>query len=285
MRIGLLIDPIDPNLSYKENIEKASDLGFKVIQLWFRDMVSRSQGHPDEIAELLQKLGLELKSLAAYMDILDPDRDWDTIFGEMREAIDFAAEAHVGYVVTESGGVPGGLVEWEEMIDRFTELADYATSRDVALLVENGPGVLVNSGELMVRMMAEIDSPNLGINFDPANLVLVPDDVIQAVRALGTHIRDTHAKDAILLSDGSERSVPEEHIFSVPEGEEFIHIPEGVRWVLPPVGDGDVPFPEYLSALQQEGFDGDLIIEFQGGGNREEAIVRSRSYLKGLLDV
>lgn len=285
MRIGLLIDPIDSNLSYRQNIEKASDLGFKVIQLWFRDMVSRSQGHPDEIVELLQKLGLELKSLAAYMDILDPNRDWDAIFGDMRGAIDFAAEAHVGYVVTESGGVPGRLEEWEEMIGRFTKLADYAASRDVVLLVENGPGVLVNSGELMVRMMAEIDSPHLGINFDPANLELVSDDVIQAVRALGKLIRDTHAKDAILLPDGSERSVPEEHIFSVPEGEEFIHIPEGVRWVLPPVGDGDVPFPDYLGALRQGGFDGDLIIEFQGGGSREEAIVRSRSYLEGLLDV
>jgi sugar phosphate isomerase/epimerase len=285
MRIGLLIDPIDPNLSYKKNIEKASDLGFKVIQLWFRDMVSRSQGHPEEIVELLQKLGLELKSLAAYMDILDPDRDWAAVFGEMKEAIDFAAETHVGYVVTESGGVPGRLEEWDEMIGRFTELVDYAASRNVVLLVENGPGVLVNSGELMVRMISEIDSPNLGINFDPANLVLVPDNVTQAVRALGKHIRDTHAKDAILLHDGSERSVPKKHIFSVPEGEEFIHIPEGVRWVLPPVGDGDVSFPDYLSVLRQEGFDGDLIIEFQGGGHREEAIVRSRSYLEGLLDV
>ena len=284
MRIGLLIDPIDPDLTYRENIKKASDLGFKVLQLWFRDMVSESGGHPDEIVELLQNLGLELKSLAAYMDILDPEREWNAIFSDIKEAVDFAAEARVKYVVTESGGVPGRLEEWDEMVGRFARLADYAASQSVVLLVENGPGVLVRSGELMVRMMDEIGSPHLGFNFDPANLVLVPDDVIQTVRTLGKHIRDTHAKDAILLSDSSERSVPEEHIFSVPEGEEFIHIPDGLRWVLPPVGDGDVPFTDYLKALNQEGFDGDLIIEFQGGGSREEAIVRSKNYLQGLLD-
>jgi len=284
MRIGLLIDPIDPDLTYRENIKKASDLGFKVLQLWFRDMVSESGGHPDEIMELLQNLGLELKSLAAYMDILDPEREWNAIFGDIKEAVDFAAETRVKYVVTESGGVPGRLEEWDEMIGRFARLADYAASQSVVLLVENGPGVLVRSGELMVRMMDEIDSPHLGFNFDPANLMLVPDDVIQTVRMLGKHIRDTHAKDAILLTGGSERSVPEEHIFSIPEGEDFIHIPDGVRWVLPPVGDGDVPFNDYLKTLIQEGFDGDLIIEFQGGGSREEAIVRSKNYLQGLLN-
>jgi sugar phosphate isomerase/epimerase len=284
MRIGLLIDPIDPGLSYRENLDKASDLGFEVIQLWFRDMVSESGGRPEEIMDYLQRLGLELKSLAAYMDILDPEREWDVIFSDMRNAIDFASDAHVHYVVTESGGVPGGLEEWDEMITRFRRLVDYAASKSVALLVENGPGVLLSSGRLMVRMMEEIHSPYLGINFDPANLVLVPDDVIKTVRKLGNHIRDTHAKDAILLPKGSKRVVQEEHIFSVPEGEEFIHIPDGVRWVLPPVGDGDVPFKDYVRTLKQEGYEGDLIIEFQGGGSREDAIVSSRNYLQGLLN-
>ncbi len=284
MRIGLLIDPIDPELSYRENIEKAADLGFKVVQLWYRDMVSESQGHPVDILGLLQELGLELKSLAAYMDILDPKRTWDAIFDELKGAIDFAAEAQVGFVVTESGGVPGKLEEWDEMIKRFSKLTEYAASRGIVLLVENGPGVLVSNRVLMVRMMTAIDSPFLGINFDPANLILVPDDVARAVHELGKHIRDTHAKDAILLPRGSERKVPEEHIFVVPEGEEFIHLPDGVRWVLPPVGDGDVPFADYLGALESSEFSGDLIIEFQGGGNREEAIVRSRNYLEGLLE-
>ena len=59
---------------------------------------------------------------------------------------------------------------------------------------------------------------------------------------------------------------------------------DGVSWVLPPVGDGDVPFADYLKALVRVGFEGDLIIEFQGGGSREEAMVRSRNYLQELLN-
>jgi len=283
MRIGLLIDPIVPDLSYRDNLRRAAGLGFEVVQLWYRDMVSESRGNPADTVSLLKDLGLELKSLAAYTDVLDPKREWEEIFGELREAIDFASSAGVRCVVTESGGEPGGLELWGELIRRFSQLVSHAVSRDVILLVENGPGVLVNDIELMSRLMSDLDSSHLGINFDPANLVLVPDDVIRAVQVLGAHIRDTHAKDAILIKEGSRRQVPEEHVFRMPEGEEFIHLPKDVRWVLPPVGEGDVPFENYVAALKGVGFEGDLISEVQGGGNREEAVVQSREYLTRLL--
>jgi sugar phosphate isomerase/epimerase len=283
MRTGLLIDPIDPDLTYEDNLKRAADLGFQVVQLWYRDMVAETGGNPGEIVDLLAELGLELKSLAAYTDVLDPEREWNHILEELTGAMDFAAGAGVPFVVTESGGVPGQLHEWGKMIARFKELVACAAARDVIVLVENGPGVLVGGIDLMKRMMEELDSRHVGLNFDPANLVLVPEEVLLAVRELGPYIRDTHAKDGILLPPGSQREVPEEHIFSIPEGEEFIHIPEGMKWVLPPVGEGDVPFPEYLGALREVGFQGDLIIEFQGGGDREEAIVRSRRYIEGLL--
>ncbi len=101
------------------------------------------------------------------------------------------------------------------MISRFSELAEHAGSRGVVVLVENGPGVMVGSTELMLRMIKELNSDNIGINFDPANLVLIPDDVVNAVTALGSNILDTHAKDSILLKRGSGRSVPQEHIFVI----------------------------------------------------------------------
>ena len=116
MRVGLLIDPIDPDLSYGDNLTRAADLGFEVVQLWYRDMVSESRGNPTDIVDLLKDLGLELKSLAAYTDILDPKRTWDQIFDELRGAIDFASRAKVRFVVTESGGEPGRVEAWSEMI-------------------------------------------------------------------------------------------------------------------------------------------------------------------------
>ena len=193
------------------------------------------------------------------------------------------------------------LDEWGTLVERLREVVRAARGAGVTILVENGPGVLVSDTALMLRMMEEVGPESFGINFDPANLNLTPGDVVEAVEKLGAFIRDTHAKDSILLREGvggvgasagsvsggagpgAGRSVPEEHIFVIPEGEDFIHIPKGVRWALPPIGEGDVPFPEYLAALRRKGFGGDLIIEYQGGGDREYAIVSGREYLKRAL--
>jgi sugar phosphate isomerase/epimerase len=311
MRIGLLIDPIDPNLSYMENLRKAKSLGFDVVQLWYKDVAAQGKAAPGaspgvapkEFAGVLGDMGLTLKSLAAYTDLVDPRRPWSEIHEFMKAAIGYAAEAGVGCVVTESGGVPGGLEDWDGLILRLRLLVERARQEGVCLLVENGPGVLVNDTALMLRMVDEVlgggagakgargggAQPGgdwFGVNFDPANLNLVPGDVVSSVRKLGSAIKDTHAKDSVLLvegSGGSGRKVPEEHVFAVPEGEEFIHIPRGVRWALPPVGEGDVPFAEYLGALKSVNFEGDLIIEYQGGGDREKAIVKSKRHLEKLL--
>ncbi len=160
---------------------------------------------------------------------------------------------------------------------------NFGGSCGIAVLVENGPGVLVNDTKLMLRFMEELNSDWVGINFDPANLNLVPDDVLGAVETLGGYIRDTHAKDSILLTQDERRVVPDEHIFVVPEGEDFIHLPEGVKWALPPIGEGDVPFSDYIHSLQRVHFSGDLIIEYQGGGDREKAIVQCKRYIEDIL--
>ncbi len=215
MRIGLMIEPLDPDLSYTENLKKASRLGFEVIQLWYKDIDEHSGGNEKKFLKMLKDLGLELKSLGAYTDIIDPDIPRDTAMANFKKVIDFASNAEVRFVVTESGGAPGHLEGWGEMISRFSELAEHAGSRGVVVLVENGPGVSVISTELMLRMIKELNSDNIGINFDPANLVLIPDDVVNAVTALGSNILDTHAKDSILLKRGSGRSVPQEHIFVI----------------------------------------------------------------------
>ncbi len=47
--------------------------------------------------------------------------------------------------------------------------------------------------------------------------------------------------------------------------------------------DPDVPFRDYISALKKIHFKGDLIIGYQGDGNREQAVVQSKRYLEDIL--
>ena len=116
MKIGLMIEPIDPGLSYIENLKKASDIGFEVVQLWYKDIVAQSGGDHKQFLKMLKSMGLELKSLGAYTDIIDPDIPRDTTMTNFKKIIDFASESDVRFVVTESGGIPGHLEGWDEMI-------------------------------------------------------------------------------------------------------------------------------------------------------------------------
>ena len=47
-------------------------------------------------------------------------------------------------------------------------------------------------------MMADLDHPAAGVNFDPANMILYGmGDPVAALRALEPHVRQVHVKDAL----------------------------------------------------------------------------------------
>ncbi len=284
MKIGLMVDPIWPHLSYQENLKKVSEMGFKEIQLWYKDITQNFSLSPADFVKFLRdELGLELVALSAYTDFLNPTRAREAIIREFKEIVSYASQAQVRFVITESGGRPGEMDKWEELIFRLSEIGNYCREQEVFLLIENGPGVLVENTELMLRLIEDLNNDFIKINFDPANLNLVCEDIVEAVRKLKNLIICTHAKDSILVPARSKREIPKEHIFTVPEGEGFINIPPGVKWVLPPLGEGDVPFLQYLKALQEINYQGYLIIEYQGGGDRYQNILKCKHYLEKLL--
>lgn len=284
MKIGLMVDTIWPHLSYQKKLKKVSEMGLKGIQLWHRDITQNFSLSPAEFVRFLKNdLGLELVALSAYTDFLNPMKAREAIVRDFKEIVSYAAQAKVRFVITESGGRPREMDKWEELISRLSEIGNYCEEQGVFLLVENGPGVLVDNIDLMIRLIGELNNDFVKINFDPANLNLVSGDVVEAVKKLKDLIVCAHAKDSILVPAGSGRKIPEEHVFIVPEGEEFINIPPGVKWVLPPLGEGDVPFPQYLKALQEIGYQGYLIIEYQGGGKRGQNILKCKHYLEKLL--
>ena len=50
-----------------------------------------------------------------------------------------------------------------------------------------------------------------------------------------------------------------------------------------PLGEGDVPFPEYLAALRRIGYEGYLTIEREVGENPGADIAGAADYLKKLI--
>ena len=115
---------------------------------------------------------------------------------------------------------------------------------------------------MILRFIEEVGLDNLGINLDPANLLMYgKGNPIDALHVFGKHVRAIHAKDGMPPTNGRELG---------PEVK---------------VGTGFVRYPQFLPALLDCGFEGDLTIEREISGEQQNKDIRDTiAYLDGLLD-
>ena len=91
--------------------------------------------------------------------------------------------------------------------------------------------------EILLEFLKDVDRKNLGINFDPANLIMYgTGDPIQAVEVLHEHLLSVHAR----MAYGRRRS-PRER--------------SGPR---APLGEGSVGMDKFIAKLKQVGYKGTL---------------------------
>ena len=107
-------------------------------------------------------------------------------------------------------------------------------------------------------ILEKADTKSAKVNLDPANFVMCAgQDPVEAVHILKDYIVHTHAKDGIKLSDDDYEEKP--------------------------LGFGGVPFPEYISALKEVGYDGFLTIERECGADPIKDIENAVSFIKTKL--
>jgi L-ribulose-5-phosphate 3-epimerase len=146
------------------------------------------------------------------------------------------------------------------------ELGRFAHNHGIDFGIETGP----EPAARLRRFLDELDTPGIGVNLDPANLVMVVrDDPVQAVHTLAPYIVSTHAKDGRNLRPCD----PEEAYNAFAEGGfEELTARTGTLFEETPLGQGDVPWEEYLSALRSSGYEGWLTIERETGDHPAEDI-------------
>ncbi len=84
------------------------------------------------------------------------------------------------------------------MLDRLRRLADVFAARDVDIALETGQ----ESAVTLLEVLDELDRPAVGVNFDPANMILYGmGDPVEAIKRLLPWVAQVHVKDAV----GTER--------------------------------------------------------------------------------
>lgn len=178
---------------------------------------------------------------------LVPDDQWPLRRRLAREAARLASELSIRMIGTHVGFVPEPHRPGYAIVrDRVREVAADFAGIGVDLLMETGQ----EKADELLAFLNDLSAPNVGINFDPANMILYgAGDPIAAVSTLGRHIRHVHAKDATPSDQPGEKW-----------GEEV------------PFGKGKVNPAAFLKALQAVGYSGPIAVEREAGNSRLEDV-------------
>ena len=167
-----------------------------------------------------------------------PDDCWEHNRKLVLDAIRLTAGLDVKYLEFHFGFVDNSNAD---LIERVKYLADAAGEKGVVLLMETGQ----ETAETLAIFLEKLNHPAIGVNFDPANMILYGNGrPIEAVSLLGRWIKHVHIKDAVSVSVKNSW------------GRE-------VAW-----GDGEVCQGDFLDALKRNGFAGTLSVEREAGESR-----------------
>ena len=271
-KIGVMSDCL--GLGPDGGVKKAAELGADGVQVWTTGG-KMSPEQMDAAARARFKafcadLGLEISALCGDLGggFHNPQTNPASIERSKR-IIDLAADLGTNVVTTHIGVVPDNPRNetYKVMLKACRELAGHAAGKGVVFAVETGPEKAVT----LKRLLDEVGSPGLGVNLDPANLVMVAaDDPVAAVHALDDYIVHTHAKDGIRLkASDAEKTC---------SGQTPPELGPGFKEV--PLGEGGVDWDAYLDALSEIAYCGYLTIERECGADRVGDIAAAIAFLR-----
>jgi sugar phosphate isomerase/epimerase len=241
-------------------VAKVKQLGLAHVQIGLRPLLAKDGSERQAEIDTLSNSNLTITATSITFPGEDystidtirrtggfvPDEAWPQRLemairaGELTAALGVkCTEFHVGFIPTSNDPT------YKVLVDRAREVAVALAKVDVDLLMETGQ----ESGSELLQFLNDLNCRNVGVNFDPANMILYDKgDPIAALRVLGPWIRQVHIKDA------TRTQVPGQWGAEVP------------------TGTGEVDWRAFFATLKALKFGGDFVIEREAGNQRVEDI-------------
>lgn len=283
MQIGVLIPENSCNLP--EMLSNAAAWGAEGVQFYVRnphyDLLRASADDLNKIRTLLNDLNLALPAICGELGGggVQVQAENPQKIREFCKVIDIARRLETPVVSAHIGVIPADEHNpvYPVMLEAVTAIGRYAAARNITIAIETGP-----EPPAVLRKFIEQTDGGVGVNLDPANLVMVQNiDAVSAVKELKDHIVHTHAKDGIHLQSCD----PERVYRAFAEGGFARLVAEtGELFREVPLGAGSVNFPAYLNALHEIGYTGFLTIEREAGNDISGNIRTAIEFLRQQLN-
>ncbi len=277
--IGVITDSFKKDI--KSAIAEAVKLNAQGIQMYvtkgpnnFEVLVGDKR---KELLKYVKDNGLKFSALCGDLGhgFTNPELN-PMLIEKSKRMLDMAKEMECDILTTHIGVVPEdpNHDRYKIMQEACYELSSYADSVNAHFAVETGAETSKN----LKNFLDALNSKGVGVNFDPANLVMVfDDDIVDSVYDLKDYIVHTHAKDGIKLKDANI-----EHMFGI--GDVPADYKESDYCIEVPLGQGQVDFARYLKALEDIGYKGFLTIERECGENPTADIHTAAEYLRKVIN-
>ncbi len=285
MKIGICTTDFKPR-GMNELFETIEKMGFACVQFAFASILESHfvesesieipaqipAGFPQSVSECARAHGLEIIALNGTYNMAHPDAAIrDEGARRFLLLIDAAAEMGVKYITLCTGSRsreslwmrhPDNESEaaWHDMKSGMRKILPHAEKRGVTLLIETEASNTVRTPARARRLMDEMQSENLKVVLDPANVFLPGTAHSENVRPVLDDAFEQFGKE-IQLAHGKD-------------------IRAGADIDFCGTGLGIVDFPYMLAKLRGVGFAGDMVLH---GIYDEGDMPRALSYMQKLI--
>lgn len=204
--------------------------------------LNMDQHYIDEVKITAKKHGLELFAIEAAVGAgvgVSAKLEEDKI-KQITKIFEVANKLGIPVVAIGSGGKTGDKEATKQVFEYIRKLGEEAESWQVTLAVKPHVGASVYNAETMLQLLEAVDSPAVGVNFDPSHLYRAGENPWESALKFGDRIVHSHFRDC-------------------PHRERHPGLPEQQ---VP--GRGEIDIPKTLEALRDAGYDKVLDLEVIG---------------------
>ncbi|MGI6294848.1 MAG: sugar phosphate isomerase/epimerase family protein [Armatimonadota bacterium] len=260
LKIGVLVSM---GREIETEIKKVRDLGLESCQLATWDPESYTDENAARVRKACADYDVEISALwtgapgryawnftegPATIGLVPPEMRQMRVEALLKGA-EFAAKLKVPDTITHAGFIPENPADplYEGTIDALRTIAARNKELGLHFCFETGQETPIT----LLRAINDIGTGNLGINLDPANLLMYGKaNPVDALDIIGPYVRGVHAKDGEYPTDPSKLGVEK------------------------PMGEGRVNFPVFVPKLKSFGYAGALTIEREISGDQQIADIK-----------
>lgn len=258
MKLGISLPALD--MPFRRGLAESRRLGVSGVRLDALGDLSPnrlSETGRRELRQLLRSHGLELTAIGCPLRRgLDEPIDLQPRLDRIRKVMELSFDLGARIVIVQAGQIPSDEkgASNSTLRESLLALGQHGNRIGSTLALDTG----MECADVLATFLSEFDTGAIGVNYDPANMLMSGFDPVANLQPLKSLIVHTTASDARKRS--ANRAAAEV-----------------------PMGHGDIDWMLYLATLSAMDYRGWLVVNRASGADRLAEVGQAVTFLRRLL--